>query len=770
MTIALLALGTGANTALFSVVDTVLLKPLPYADAGRLTSIYEASPAKDQKQSLIAPARIEDWNRMSRAFAAIAGAYSENVTDTSGSEPVRLAGRRVSPRYFEVFQSRPVLGRTFTSDEEIAGGRTAAVISYGLWTRSYGQSRDAIQRRLTIGGQGYGIVGVMPQDFSASAIDVWIPAQTPAFLMRARDARFYAGVGKMKAGITVAQAQEDLARVQRVLGEQFPKTDRGWSAQVQDLKEARVGGSRRALLLLFGAVGLLMLITITNVASLFLAELGKRERELAIRTSIGASRGQVIGEVMRETMLLAITGGLVGWGAAVLSLAALKKLFADIPRIEELHVDWRPLLFAVAMSVICAMLFGLMPALRATSAKHGGNLFRAGRGITGERRKLQRAMVMSQIAITLVLLASAGMLLRSFNNLSHVEMGFDASQAVTFHVGAAWDEDRARVGRLQERLIAGLQKIPGVTAAGMTNFLPASGATLRFTFQVDGKQGEQLGVRTVSPGYLQALRVPLLSGAPCPELRYDQKAPQKAMVNRKVPDHLWGGTARGGSGDCGRNRRHAGRRAECARVSVRLYLRDGGKLARSGICGTKFGRRAAGDSKGGERSGSNAGGVWIQDASGGSGGGPGAAAVHGGDDHGIWHCRHAASGGGALRLSDADGECAEEGSRREDGAGGGPRANSVVRGGRCWGNGAGGDRGRIGAGALRAELAAGGAVRGARGGWVEFGGGGGIVGSGRNPGGAGSGAAGGGYRSGGSDPGGISGAGCASGAVRRCDR
>ena len=532
MTIALLALGTGANTALFSVVDTVLLKPLPYADAGRLTSIYEASPAKDQKQSLIAPARIEDWNRMSRAFAAIAGAYSENVTDTSGSEPVRLAGRRVSPRYFKVFQSRPVLGRTFTSDEEIAGGRTAAVISYGLWTRSYGQSREVIQRRLTIGGQGYGIVGVMPQDFSASAIDVWIPAQTPAFLMRARDARFYAGVGRMKAGITVAQAQEDLARVQRVLGEQFPKTDRGWSAQVQDLKEARVGGSRRALLLLFGAVGLLMLITITNVASLFLAELGKRERELAIRTSIGASRGQVIGEVMRETMLLAITGGLVGWGAAVLSLAALKKLFADIPRIEELHVDWRPLLFAVAMSVICAILFGLMPAWRATSAKHGGNLFRAGRGITGERQKLQRAMVVSQIAITLVLLASAGMLLRSFNNLSHVEMGFDASQAVTFHVGAAWDEDRARVGRLQERLIAGLQKIPGVTAAGMTNFLPASGATLRFTFQVDGKQGEQLGVRTVSPGYLQALRVPLLSGAPCPELRYDQKAPQKAMVNR----------------------------------------------------------------------------------------------------------------------------------------------------------------------------------------------------------------------------------------------
>jgi putative ABC transport system permease protein len=526
--VGLLILGVGANTALFSVVDTVLLQPLPYPDPAQLVSVSESGPARNAY--LIAPGRMEDWNRLSRTLTAISGVYSENVTDTSGPEPVRLEGLRVAPRYFSVFGTAAMEGRTFTSDEEAAGGRLAAVISYGLWSRG-----RKVGSRLVIAGQGFTIVGVMPKTFTSAAVDVWLPAQTPPFLLQQRDARFFSGVARMKPGVTPSQAQDDLAQVQAALAAQYPKTDKGWSAVVRDLKEARVGNSRRALLLLFGAVGLLLLITVTNLAGLFLAELGRRSREMAIRTSIGASRAQVVIEVMREIVVIAALGALGGWFMATISMKLLIGVFSDVPRMNELHVDWRALGFAILCTVLGALAFGLLPALRATSKRHSGNLFRAGRGIAGRKQNLQGAMVTGQIAVTVVLLASSALLLRSFYALSHVETGFDTSHTVTFHVGAAWDEDRTRVGILQERLIAGLRNLPGVEAAGITNFLPASGATLRSTKKMDGAdEGKVLvGDRMVSPGYLQALHAPLLAGTWCPELRTNGSSMSKAMVNRR---------------------------------------------------------------------------------------------------------------------------------------------------------------------------------------------------------------------------------------------
>lgn len=204
------------------------LRPLPYPDSGRLVSVLEASPSKSEPESLIAPVRLSEWNRMSRAFDGIVASYSENVTDTSGAAPERLAGRRVSPGYFGVFQTRPLLGRTFTPGEDRDGGPTSAVISHPFWTRRYRQSPDAIGRRLIVGGTGFTIVGVMPAEFAGPTVDVWLPAQIGPFLMRIREARFYSGVGRMKPGFSVVQAQADLARVQSQLGEQYPKTDKGW--------------------------------------------------------------------------------------------------------------------------------------------------------------------------------------------------------------------------------------------------------------------------------------------------------------------------------------------------------------------------------------------------------------------------------------------------------------------------------------------------------------------------------------------------------------
>jgi predicted permease len=547
--LALLTTGIAVNTALFSVVQTVVWNPLPYPDASRLVALNEASPAKNQKDSLIAPGRLEDWNRLNRTFTAIAGVYSENVTDTSGTEPVRLNGLRVSPRYFQVFQTNPILGRTFTPDEERDGGPQAAVISYGLWVRRYGQDPRIANRRLIIGGQGFSIVGVMPTNFASAVhilpdgsggIDVWIPAQTKPFLMAIRNARFYSGVGRVQPGIGLEQARTDLANVQRVLGEQFPDTDKGWSAIVKPLKEARLGDSAKPLFLLFGAVALLLLITVSNVASLSLAQLHNRERELAIRASLGASRAQVVGSVMREVVLLAAAGALAGWVAAYASLPLLTRLFDDVPRIGELRTEWSAAVFAIAATSLAAILFGLLPALRATGAEYGGSLLRAGRGVVGRRQWMQRALVAGQIAVTMVLLAGAGLLARSFYNLSHVDLGFDPSHTLVFHVGAAWDEDRPRIGRMQQNLIGEMARLPGVQAAGMTNFLPASGATLRYQILLEGiatteNQGTMpIGERTVSPGYLKALRAPLLAGGWCPELAPpDRNKAPKNMVNRR---------------------------------------------------------------------------------------------------------------------------------------------------------------------------------------------------------------------------------------------
>ncbi len=540
--ILMLVLGIGATTTLFSVVDTVLLKPLPYPNPDRLVTVLEASPSKNKKESLIAPGRLEDWNRLNQTFEAISGNYAENVTDTSGTEPERLAGRRVSPRFFAVYGTAPVIGRTLTKEEELDGGPTSAVISYGLWTRRYGQNPGVLGQRLILGGKGYTIVGVMPKEFAAPSIDLWIPAQIAPFLMRLREARFLSGIGRMKPGVTIQQAQADLARVQHQLGEQYPQTDKDWSAIAGDLKEQRVGDYRRTLLLVFGAVALLLLIAVTNISGLTLAQLHQREREMAIRSSVGASRGQVIGTVMREVLLIAAAGAACGAAAAALLVKLMSKALSDLPRMAELTFDWRALAFAVAASLIATLVFGAVPAIQSTRSDLAALLAESSRSVSGGRRRLQRGLVVAQLAFTVMLLASSGLLLRSYYNLSHVDSGFDTGNTITFHVGAGWDENRPRIGRMQIGILSAFERFPGVEAAGMTNFLPATGATLNYQIVLEGlAQTDEhgtytVGERTVSSSYLQALKVPLLAGSWCPaveSLKVDKPTPAKAMVNRR---------------------------------------------------------------------------------------------------------------------------------------------------------------------------------------------------------------------------------------------
>ncbi len=537
-----MAAGIAVTTAAFSIVDRVLIRPLPFPDGNQLVSVYEASPSSKQRTSLVAPARLVDWNRLNRTFDAISGSYSENVTDTSGAEPERLQGRRTMARYFDVFGMPPLAGRTFTDDEERFGGPASAVISETLWARRFGRNPGAVGQRLTIGGRGYTIVGVMPAQFSTGPVDIWIPAQLEGPPMTYREARFLGGVGRMRRGVTIAQARSDLADVQRRLGEQYPKTDKDWGVEIQDLKDRRVGEYRRALLLLFGAVASLLLIAIANVAGLMLVQLRRRAAELAIRSAIGASQRQVVTAVMREVVILAAGGGVAGAAVAVWLTRWIASTFTAVPRMTEVSLDARALGFAAAASLFAGIVFGLVPAVYATRRRLMPLLSSGGRGVFGGRHRLQGSLVVAQIALSVVLAAAAGLLIRSYGALTKVSSGFDTANTITFHVGAAWGEDRGRVGQLQTRLVTELQQLPGVRAAGFTNFLPASGATLRYPVRVEGLTGPEekgamtVGERTVTPGYLKALQVPLIAGEWCPEVQADFNAPRYVMLNRKFVD------------------------------------------------------------------------------------------------------------------------------------------------------------------------------------------------------------------------------------------
>ncbi len=546
--ILLFALGVSATTTLFSLVDAVLWKPLPYPNPDCLVTVYEANPAKNQSTSLAAPARLDDWNRLARSFEVISGSYSENVTDTSGPEPVRLAGRRVLPRFFAVFGSAPSVGRVFTDEEETFGGPLAAVISHALWQRRYQQDPGTIGRRLILGGRAYTIVGIMRDGFAPTGIDLWMPAQLSPALLRARNARFCGGVGRLRPGVTPRQGQADLARVQAALGREFPETDRGWSAEVRDLKEARVGSERNRLSLMFASVVLLLLIACANASGLMVGQLHARERELAVRSSLGATRVQLAAVVGREVAALVAGGAALGLGLSLAGVIVLQRALPNLPRIDEVRLDVRGLLFTVAAMLAALLVSGLAPVLDTIRIEPAARLHQSCRAQIGGHRLFQNVVVASQFAITLVLLLCSGLLLRSYARLARVHPGFAPACTLTFHVGAEWGEDRQAIGRMQQRLLAGLRELPGVTAAGMTNFLPASGATLRYEFTLEASAGETgtgtilAGERTIGGDYFRAIRAPVLEGVTCPAITTDPGAAVKALVNRRFVDRYGNGT------------------------------------------------------------------------------------------------------------------------------------------------------------------------------------------------------------------------------------
>lgn len=539
-----LALGIGANSAVFSALDAVLLRPLPFPDGDRLMQLRQTHEGKEETH--IAPIRLEDWNRLNSTFEAITGYYMEDVSETSGDLPQIVRRAWVAPRFLEVWGVAPSRGRGFTAAEHEAGGPKAVLISDRYWRVRLGADPHVLDRSVRIGTDACPIVGVMPASFlfPDRDVDLWFPGQMGTKLAQVRYATWYLGVGRLEPGVTLKQARGNLAAVQAALGKRFPDTDAKVGVEIVPLKETMVSGVRSSLWLLFGAVSVLLLIACTNIAALLLSRAAHRQQEIAIRLSLGASRTAVAAQLLTEAGVLALAGGAAGLFVAAAASTAFRSTTAGHARIDEIALDGRVLLYSFVITVTVALLCGLLPAIRTARRGVAGTLGEAGRTHVSTRSSVQWLLVGAQVTLSVMLLACAGLFLRSMEELTRVDPGFEPSRVLTFRVSATWAETGA-YDRLVQRVdgtIEELRALPGVDAAATTGWSPPGVPTQwEVTFGLveargDSTQRMVAEARSVSPEYFATMQIPVLEGELCRRWRFNANgsAPgsRDVMVNR----------------------------------------------------------------------------------------------------------------------------------------------------------------------------------------------------------------------------------------------
>jgi putative ABC transport system permease protein len=532
-----LALAIGANSAVFSAINAILLKPLPFPEADQLMRVDQYNPKTSSPLHLVAPIRLEDWNRLNSTFQALTGYYSEDVSESTGALPERITRAWVSPRFFEVWAVSPVLGREFAPDEEALNGPAAALISDRFWRRRFNADPNIVGKNLRLDGHLTPIVGVMPPSFffPDREADLWCPIPAGFAYGEARANNWFTVIGRLKPGVTVAQARANLATAQAQLGRQFPKTDAELSVGVEPLKETTIGDSRRSLWLLFGSVTLLLFIACTNVVALLLSRSAQRRHEISVRFSLGASRGALIVQLLTETFLLSLIGSGLGLFLAAAAADIFRSLAAQLPRVEEIHLDARIVLYSLACSVVVTLLCGLVPAIRGTRRNLSASLAQSGRSQVSGRNPLQWLLVGIQVALAVTLLAGAGLLLRSFQQIGRVSPGFDPTHILTFQLSMNWGEtgDMKKLRRFTDRILETLRATPGVEAAAISVGAPG----VPFLYQTELKLLEGRAEtepkliaenRFVSASYFATMRMPLLAGEVCRET----DGPPSVVVNR----------------------------------------------------------------------------------------------------------------------------------------------------------------------------------------------------------------------------------------------
>jgi putative ABC transport system permease protein len=548
-----LALGIGANSAVFSAIDGILLRPLPYADADRLVRINEVDARGVER--FAAMSRLLDWNRLNTAFEGITGYTVQDGSDTTQDPPQRTQFSAVGPGFFELLGVSPALGRTFTAEDHRVGGPTAILLSDRFWRNSYNATPQVVGTTIRIrdvsGELSFPIVGVMRASFLFldRGVGAWSPMKTDAPWMSGRlpYLSFVNAVGRLKPGVTLEQARSDLARVQAQLGAQYPNTDRDLEVRVTPLKASVIGNADRSLWLLFAAVTVLLLIACTNIVALLLARGAQREQEVAVRYALGGGRVAVAMQLLTEAIVLAVAGAAAGLIVAAGAAAGLRWLAPDLPRLDEAGLDARTLVYTATAAIIAALACGLVPAIR--SSRRDGTLARSSGTRVSSRHGLQWLLVGTQVALSVTLLAGAGLLLRSFDALSRVDPGFDDSHVLAFRVYADYGREAPpQVARRIDRTLDALEAMPGIETIATAFALPGVPAQTEETFSLVERRTDAdatlvAQLRGVSPGYFRTLGIPTVSGDTCG--RVDPAAAAaptgEVMVNRRFVEHYLAG-------------------------------------------------------------------------------------------------------------------------------------------------------------------------------------------------------------------------------------
>ncbi|HEY9506592.1 MAG TPA: ADOP family duplicated permease, partial [Gemmatimonadales bacterium] len=567
ITVATLALGIGANTAIFSVVNAVLLRPLAYRDPAQLVAlrgVVEVRGLNDVRNS--AP-EYQDFRSEIPALTDVAAAWPISINLTALGDPERIQAAVVSSNYFQVLGTAPALGRDFTADDDQGRIGYVVIISWDLFQQRFGGDRSVIGKTVRLDDDPMTIIGVMPPGFrhplenGASPMEVWCPVElgnTDPQFIGDRRARVFEVIGRLKPGATVTEAQAQLDALSTRLESRYPDVyppALGWRAAALPLSERVVGDVRPALLVLVGAVAFVLLIGCANVANLMLARATGRAREIAIRTALGGDRLRLVRQLLTESLLLAALGGALGLLVAVWGTSALGRLAAlYLPRAREIAIDGPVLAFTAVLILVTGIAFGLFPALQASRPDLQDVLKDSAKGSAGGGRTRMRAvLVVAEVAVALVLLAGAGLLLRSFQRLVAVDPGFDPERLLTMQVWLPVPNDNAkgryftqeqRVG-FYDRAVAAVRQVPGVTGAALVSRLPYSGRN-DARFKIEGRpvSDAQLlpsaEVRLVSPDYFRTMAIPVLQGEAMPD-GVDSLSSTYAMVNRTLAEREWKG-------------------------------------------------------------------------------------------------------------------------------------------------------------------------------------------------------------------------------------
>jgi putative ABC transport system permease protein len=543
-----LALGIGANSAIFSVVNSVLFTPLPYRDPGRLVLVWERKGPSIH--NVVNPANYMDWHDRATSFSSLSALAWAGLTFT-GDQPERVRGRSVTPDFFATLGASPLLGRTFTAEESRPHAAPVIVLSEGLWKRRFAADPGIIGRAVPVSGGTARVVGVMPASFRPMPLgseEYWEPFALD-WSDRTRSGRYALVVGRLKDGVTLERAQAEMAGIAAQLEREVPDYDTGWGTTVLPLMEQVVGSSRRIMLIVLGAVSLVLLIACANVANLMLARAAARERELSVRAALGAPRWRLARQALAESVLLAVAGGSAGlllasWGVDLLVAAAP----AGVPRLSDIHLDPRVFAFTAVVSIAVGVLFGRPAALRRPGQAQGlpSSATRTTAGLPATR--LRGALVIAQVSLAIVLLVGAGLLVRSIRRLVAVDPGFDPRDvaAVNINLPAATYRDSASQVAFYDQLLGRVRAIPGVRSAAIVSWLPMTDGDARTGLTVVGRptpapgQGPTAAIRSVDPGYFEAMRIPLKRGRALAGTDRPGTVPV-AVISEAMAHRLWPG-------------------------------------------------------------------------------------------------------------------------------------------------------------------------------------------------------------------------------------